>query len=137
MEVADGAHVAQVLERDGLPATGVVGDGDEDDRDVPGAAVGEERVERADVHVALERVDASAGSRPSAMTRSTASAPVASTLARVVSKCVLFGTTFPGPPRTLNRIFSAARPWWVGITWVNGKRVRTASRNVNQEGEPA
>ena len=37
------------------------------------------------------------GSRPCAMTRSTACAPVYSTLARVVSKCVLFGTTFPGP----------------------------------------
>lgn len=34
----------------------------------------------------------------------------ASTLARVVSKCVVFGTTFPGPPRTLKTIFSAARP---------------------------
>ena len=38
-----------------------------------------------------------AGSRPSAITRSTASAPVNSTFARVVSKCVLFGTTLPGP----------------------------------------
>ena len=38
------------------------------------------------------------GMRPAAMTQSTAAAPVASTLARVVSKCVLFGTTFPGPP---------------------------------------
>jgi hypothetical protein len=50
------------------------------------------------------------GSRPSGMTRSTASAPVASTFARVVSKWVLLGITLPGPPMTEKRIFSAARP---------------------------
>ena len=77
------------------------------------------------------------GSRPSAMTRSTASAPVNSTLARVVSKCVLLGTTLPGPPSTLNRIFSAARPWWVGMTCGNGNSSWTASRNTNHDGEPA
>ena len=77
------------------------------------------------------------GSRPSAMTRSTASAPVASTFARVVSKWVLFGMTLPGPPMTENRIFSAARPWWVGMTWRNGHSSWTAARNVNQDGEPA
>ena len=38
---------------------------------------------------------ASDGWRPSGMTRSTASAPTNSTLARVVSKCVLLGTTSP------------------------------------------
>ena len=77
------------------------------------------------------------GSRPSAITRSTASAPVDSTLARVVSKWVLLGTTLPGPPSTLNRIFSAARPWWVGMTWRKGKSSVTASRNRNQDGDPA
>ena len=77
------------------------------------------------------------GSRPSAMTRSTASAPVNSTLARVVSKCVLFGTTWPGPPMTEKRILSAARPWWVGITWRNGNSSVTASLKIIQEGEPA
>ncbi len=46
----------------------------------------------------------------SAITRSSASAPVNSTFARVVSKCVLLGTTLPGPPSTVKRIFSAARP---------------------------
>ena len=45
-----------------------------------------------------------AGSRPSAITRSTASAPVYSTLALVVSKWVLLGTTWPGPPITEKRI---------------------------------
>ena len=100
------------------------------------AALGEQRLERTEVHVPLEGVLV-AGSRPSAITRSTASAPVNSTFARVVSKCVLFGTTLPGPPIALNRIFSAARPWCVGITWGNGKSSWTASRNRNQEGEPA
>src|SRR3712207_8251281 len=37
------------------------------------------------------------GTRASAIGMSSATAPVASTFARVVSKCVLFGTTFPGP----------------------------------------
>jgi hypothetical protein len=50
------------------------------------------------------------GTSASGIGRSTASAPVNSTFARVVSKCVLFGTTFPGPPIAVNRIFSAARP---------------------------
>ena len=71
------------------------------------------------------------------MTRSTASAPVASTFARVVSKWVLFGITLPGPPMTENRIFSAARPWWVGMTWRNGHSSVTASRKANQDGDPA
>ena len=70
------------------------------------------------------------GSRPSAMTRSTASAPVYSTFARVVSKWVLLGMALPGPPMTENRIFSAARPWWVGMTCRNGKSVWTDSRNA-------
>ena len=78
-----------------------------------------------------------AGWRPSAMGRSTASAPVNSTLARVVSKWVLFGTALPGPATTLNRIFSAARPWWVGITWRNGNSSWTASRKRNHDGLPA
>ncbi len=77
------------------------------------------------------------GLRPSSITRSTASAPVNSTLARVVSKCVLLGTTLPGPPTTPNRIFSAARPWWVGITCLNGKSSCTLSRNRYHDGEPA
>ena len=77
------------------------------------------------------------GSSPSGITRSTASAPVASTFARVVSKWVLFGTTVPGPATTVNRIFSAARPWWVGMTCRNGNSSCTASRNRNHDGEPA
>ena len=70
------------------------------------------------------------GTRPSAMTRSTASAPVYSTFARVVSKWVLFGTTLPGPPMAEKRIFSAARPWCVGMMCRNGNSVRTDSTNA-------
>ena len=69
--------------------------------------------------------------------RSSASAPVYSTFARVVSKWVLFGIVRPGPPTTLNRIFSAARPWWVGITCSNGKSFWTDSRKRYHDGEPA
>jgi hypothetical protein len=46
----------QVAQRDGLAAARVVRDRDEDDRDVH-RPLGEEPVERVDVHVALERVD--------------------------------------------------------------------------------
>ncbi len=78
-----------------------------------------------------------AGSRPSGMTRSTASAPVNSTFARVVSKWVLLGTIAPGRPTAPNRIFSAARPWWVGMTCGNGNSDCTDSRNAYQLGLPA
>ena len=78
-----------------------------------------------------------AGSSASGMGRSTASAPVYSMFARVVSKCVLFGTILPGPPIAVKRIFSAARPWCVGITCRNGNSSCTAARNRYQDGEPA
>jgi hypothetical protein len=45
--------------------------------------------------------------------------PVNSTLARVVSKCVLEGTSWPGLHITVNRMRSAARPWCVGTMWRN------------------
>jgi hypothetical protein len=61
---------------------------------------------------------------------SMASAPVASTFARVVSKWVLFGTTLPAPPMTEKRIFSAARPWWTGMMCWNGNSSRTASAKM-------
>jgi hypothetical protein len=77
------------------------------------------------------------GSRPSGQSRSTARAPVASTLARVVSKCVLFGTTSPGLHTVLKRIRSAARPWCVGITTGNPKMSRTAASKRNQLRAPA
>lgn len=49
-------------------------------------------------------------SRDSGQGRSNALAPLYSILARVVSKCVLFGTTCPAPHITAKRIRSAARP---------------------------
>ena len=51
-----------------------------------------------------------AGIRPSGITRSRASALQNSMLARVVSKCVLLGTTCPALTTTEKRIRSAARP---------------------------
>lgn len=57
------------------------------------------------------------GSLPSSMTRSTATAPRASMLALVVSKCMLLGTHSPGPTKIEKSTFSAARPWCVGTKW--------------------
>ncbi len=81
--------------------------------------------------------DRSSGSRPSGTTRSTASAPVASMLPRVVSKWVLDGTLRPGPPRIENRIASAARPWWVGMMWAKSASSRTAASKRWNDGDPA
>src|SRR5207245_2501448 len=53
---------------------------------------------------------------PSATRRSIAVPPLTSTLARVVSKCVLLGTTSPGFKTVEKRRFSATRPWCVGMT---------------------
>ncbi len=54
-------------------------------------------------------------SRPSGMTRSSATPWLTSMLARVVSKWQLFGITIPGRVSTVeNRRFSATRPWWTG-----------------------
>jgi hypothetical protein len=80
---------------------------------------------------------ARAGTSASGTGRSSASAPLNSTFARVVSKCVLFGIVRPGPPSTLKMIFSAARPWWVGITCSNGNSSWTASLKRDQDAEPA
>ena len=70
-----------------------------------------------------------ATSADSGQGRSTASAPVCSMLARVVSKWVLLGTTSPGPHRVENRMRSAARPWCVGMTFRKPKMSRTDSSN--------
>ena len=53
--------------------------------------------------------------------------PFASTFARVVSKCVLFGTMSPGFTTVEKRRFSATRPWCVGITCGRPKIERTVS----------
>ena len=70
-------------------------------------------------------------SRASGMGRSTARAPVNSMLARVVSKCVLEGTTWPGLHITVNRMRSAARPWWVGTMW--RKPVRSSATRFRRK----
>ena len=67
------------------------------------------------------------GSRPSGMTKSSATPPLASTLARVVSKCVLLGTISPAFSTVENSRFSATRPWWVGITCGSPKMERIVS----------
>ena len=55
MAITGGAHGAQVLERDGLPAARVVRDRDEHDGNIV-ATLREQPLERLHVHVALERV---------------------------------------------------------------------------------
>ncbi len=63
------------------------------------------------IHVAFEGMDQS-GWRPSAMTRSSASAPVFSMCARVVSKWVLEGMMSPGRPITGKDVFCARPGGW-------------------------
>ena len=53
---ADLGDLVHVGERDRLPAAGVVGDGDHDERDALGAVLGERLAQGVDIHVALERV---------------------------------------------------------------------------------
>ncbi len=77
------------------------------------------------------------GTFPSAMTRSRASASSTSMFARVVSKCVLLGTTIPGFRIEWKRIRSAARPWCVGMTCLNPVRSWMTSRKRKKERLPA
>ncbi len=66
-------------------------------------------------------------SRDSAHGRSSACAPRLSTWARVVSKWALLGMTSPPLAMQANRMCSAARPWWVGITCRKPVMSRTAA----------
>jgi len=70
-------------------------------------------------------------SAASGMGRSTARAPVNSMLARVVSKWVLEGTTWPGLHMTVKRMRSAARPWCVGI--MCRKPVRSSATRLRRK----
>ncbi len=85
----------EVRHRHRLTAARVVGHRHHHQGDSVDADLGDRGLEGLDVHVSLEwvlsRRDASLRDD-----RSRASAPWYSTLARVVSKCVLFGTTSPG-----------------------------------------
>ena len=134
--VADRAHRAQVLERDRLAAARVVGDGHEHDRDALGAALA--RAGASSAATSMLPLNGWQRRRVAALGDHEVDrlGAGASTLARVVSKWVLFGTTLPGPPRTVNRIFSAARPWWVGITCRNGNSSWTASRKREPRRRP-
>ena len=44
-----------------------------------------------------------------------------------VSKCIFEGTDVPGRTRMAERIFSAARPWWVGTKYSKPKMPFIAS----------
>ena len=66
------------------------------------------------------------GSSPSGITKSSASAPEASILARVVSKWVFPGIASPSPPTSPKRMRSAARPWCTGMMWRRPVMSRTA-----------
>ena len=61
----------------------------------------------------------------------------ASTLARVVSKWVLLGTTSPACTAEPKRMRSAARPWWVGMTCLKPVISRTAASKRKNERPPA
>lgn len=98
-----------------LPSTGIISNSNDAEGNIFGTFFGNECFESLRIHIAFEGCG-HRGSFPSAQRRSTPSAPVTSILARVVSKRVLLTKYFPLPPSTLNRIFSAALPWCVGIT---------------------
>ena len=66
------------------------------------------------VHVALERMPILRIAARVDRRGRPPSAPECSTLARVVSKWVLFGTYLPCPPTSSKRMRSLARPWCVG-----------------------
>ena len=93
--VADRRAPRGVLERDRLAAAGVVRHGDHHERDVRGARARQQRLERRDVHVALERM-LERRVEPLGDDEVDRLGAGDSTFARVVSKCVLFGTTVPG-----------------------------------------
>ena len=94
--IAQRAHAAQVLQRHRLAAAGVVRDGHHHERHAVAVALAAARSSAVEIDVALERMHAADGTRPSAITRSRASAPSTSMLARVVSKWLLLGTISPG-----------------------------------------
>ncbi len=60
-----------------------------------------------------------------------------SMLARVVSKWVLLGTMSPLFTVSANRMRSAARPWWTGMTWASPVRPVTAAVNRSHDSAPA
>ena len=68
----------------------------------------------------------SPGWRAASITRSRASPPFDSTLARVVSKCELLGTIIPGRTRVEKSRFSATRPWCTGTKYGKPKTSCTA-----------
>jgi hypothetical protein len=107
-------HAAQVLQAHRLPAAGVVRHGDIT-RGTSSAALLEQRLESVQVHVALERVlelrDAALGDdevdRLGAGELDVGAGGVEVGVVR---------DDLAGPADTANRIFSAARPWCVGMT---------------------
>ena len=101
------------------------------------AALDEERLERLRVHVALEgcsdrRIAALGDHEVDGFGTGDLDVRARRVEVRVVRD------DLARPRRsTANRIFSAARPWCVGITCWNGNSSCTASRNTNHEGDPA
>src|SRR6516165_7285772 len=134
--LADLLYFADVGHRHGLAAAGVVGDREHHERDFLGSSRSISSWRRS-VSMFPLKGKKWAGSLASGVGRSTAVAPTNPQFARVVSKCVLFGTMSPFLQVTLKRMRSAARPWCVGITWRNSKIACTASRKRAKLGEPA
>ena len=106
-----------------LTAAGVVGHGDHDQRDLLAFAACTRSRERARSILPLKgwsgRLAALGDHQVHRLP------PRYSTLARVVSKWLLLGTTSPGCSSAPKRMRSAARPWWVGMTCLKPVILRT------------
>jgi hypothetical protein len=110
MLVAHRRHSLRIFHRHRLPAAGVIRHRQHHQRNAFAPHLANQLLQRRDIHVALERKHRLRLPRLGNL-QIDRLAPTNSTLARVVSKCVLFGTTSPFLHITLNRMRSAARPW--------------------------
>src|SRR5438105_15723789 len=112
MLTAHGADLPYVFHRERLASAGIVGHGEHHHWIFVAPDARNQRLRRGDQQMTKCWLLCS----PSGITSPTASASTSSTLARVVSKCVMSGPTSPLFYITLKSMSSAARSLCVGLT---------------------